>query len=141
MIRVGCGALLLSLLLACNPHDEHGAGLASHDTLTSSPEKLAELITLENHGTWTERHETKSESFELHRLWVEARVANFRYHKRILVELDVPYEDGSRQRFLSPLSYAFTHANGDERWTSDALTIYPIRGSAKVSLHLSLIHI
>ena len=129
MNRVGSGALLLSLLLACNPHDEPGAGLSPSVDACAAPNPLEGLIVLQGHGTWSETRITQSDIYEVHRLWVEAKVANFRYHKRILVEFDVPYQDGSRHRFLAPLSYASTYADGFERWSTDALSFYPNRGS------------
>jgi len=122
MNRVGYGVLLLSLLLACNPHDGPGAGLSSTIHASAAPNPLEGLIVLQGHETWTETRTTQSDTYEVHRLWVEANVANFRYHKRILVELDVPYQDGSRHRFLAPLSYTSTYPDGLERGSTDALS-------------------
>lgn len=129
MNRVGYGALLLSLLLACNPHDKSGAGFSlSESDITDNAEQLRALITLEAHGSWSEVHTTETEDFDLTRIWVEARVANFRFDKRIFVELDVPYDNGARIRFLAPLAYYHTLADGKERWGTDDLVFYPNNG-------------
>ena len=76
-------------------------------------------------GSWAE---ARADEHALVRAWVDARVANLRYDKRVFVEVFAPYEGGSAHRTLHEATYRSTEADGHERWGTDEIEIYPEGG-------------
>jgi len=78
------------------------------------------LLDVEGHGTWTEQPDVVN-------AWLDARVANVRYHKRVLVEVAAPYDE-AWMRTLHVAESRETRHNGWERWGADTLEIFPTGG-------------
>jgi phosphatidylserine/phosphatidylglycerophosphate/cardiolipin synthase-like enzyme len=77
-------------------------------------------------GSWTEPNAKKPE-WNVVRAWVDARVANVRYHKRVFAEVRVRYRGGAVMSTIAPLAYE--RADGDaEIWGTDAIEIHPNGG-------------
>jgi phosphatidylserine/phosphatidylglycerophosphate/cardiolipin synthase-like enzyme len=70
-------------------------------------------------GTWTETDAVRA--------WVDVKVANVRYHKRVLVEVYAPYENGQVLRTILPAWYKASEGSA-ERWGTDAIELYPTGG-------------
>jgi len=70
----------------------------------------------------------KDPAHEIVRGWVDAQVLNARFNKRVLVEVSVPYENGTEVRTLAPAWYKSSRGDGTEIWGTDALEIYPLGG-------------
>ncbi len=86
-----------------------------------SAEAPERLITVHGFGTWQDA-EGEAE-WSTQKAWVDARVANWRFDKRVFVEVDVPYEEGSRMRVLYDAGYRGALGD-DERWGTDAIEIH-----------------
>jgi len=93
--------------------------------LDSAREALAPgwLLSWHGAGTWTD-----PETPDVVYAWVDARVANVAYHKRVWVEVAAPYPDGMVMRTLLPASYRYGFPGGSEKWGTDAIEIYPDGG-------------
>lgn len=89
----------------------------------SAPLADAWLLDVEATGTWTD-----PASPDALFAWIDVRVANTRYHKRILIDVVAPYGDGVFMRTLSPATYKADLGGGYERWGSDAIELYPDAG-------------
>ncbi len=87
----------------------------------------ARLLSVEGAGTWVDEVDEEAGRLVI-RAWVDARVANLRYDKRIFIEVLVQYEGGAMARMLLPASYRGGLSGGDERWGTDAIEIYPEGG-------------
>ena len=74
-------------------------------------------------GTW----EDEVDPSVLH-AWVDARVKNRRFLKRVFVEVAAPYAGGAWMRTLAPTWFGADLGGGDERWGTDALELYPEGG-------------
>lgn len=123
MVRFAGSAALTALVLAgCGSFDTGGGA----DALATAPSWLIEI---EGSGTWQEPSDA-----EVVRAWVDARVANLRYHKRVFVEVAAPY--GAGPEFMRSLVVADYEQSigGAERWGTDAIEIYPDGGPNARSL-------
>ncbi len=85
----------------------------------------AALLALHASDTWIDPvdDDARPPEWSVVRAWVDARVANARFDKRVFVEVDVPYDDGSRMRTL----YTAWHRGalgGHERWGTDEIELY-----------------
>jgi len=109
-------ALVALLVAGCVGDDAH---------VDSRHTPLAEswLLTIDATGTWT-----NDDSPDAVFAWVDARVANTRYDKRVLIDVIAPYEDGVFMRTLSPARYKGNLDSGYERWGTDAIELYPTGG-------------
>lgn len=90
-----------------------------------------DVVSVLGAGTWVippPEGATPNPDWEVRGAWVDAKVANVRYHKRVFIELDVPYENGTHLRTLAPAWYKGSVSGNAERWGSDALQIYPNSG-------------
>lgn len=114
-------AACITALAACGPD-------AQLDLLERagqvSPEHRAPawLVSVAGHGTWTDKASPK-----VVRAWVDARVNNRRFHKRVFVELTAPHGKAT-MRTLHRAWYKGGAGNGFERWGTDTLEIYPTGG-------------
>lgn len=102
-----------------------GGGKA--DEASPTAEAPAWLLAPLGQGTWEDDGEPHG-GFTLLRAWVDARVANVRYDKRVLAEVHAPYEGGAAMRLLVPLDFEATLGDGGERWGTDAIELYPDGG-------------
>ena len=80
------------------------------------------MLDIDDHGTWTQEDEP-----DVVHAWLNARVANVRYHKRVLVEVAAPY-DGAWMRTMHVAQYRGPLGEGTERWGADTIEIYPEGG-------------
>ena len=78
------------------------------------------LLDVQGHGTWIESEDVVD-------AWLDARVANVRFHKRVLIDVAAPYGD-TWMRTLHVAGYRETMADGWERWGADTIEIYPTGG-------------
>ena len=84
--------------------------------------KASDLITPLETGIWTdEDHEDRIYA------WVDAQVRNFRYEKRIFIELVATYMDGRELRTIHPAQYKGSLSD-DERWGTDSIEVYRYQG-------------
>ena len=94
------------------------------------------LIEVDGSGTFTDVDGEAEEAGEAAVVyaWVDARVANLRYHKRVFVDVFTSYAGATSMRVLVPASYSDSLADGYERWGTDAIEIYARgpHGSARV---------
>ena len=81
------------------------------------------LLSVSDSGTWRAGDEE-----DTLRAWVDARVANRRFHKRVFAELAVPYEGGAVLRTLHPADWKAELADGAERWGIDTLELHDTLG-------------
>ena len=119
-------ALLLAIALAgcaadtaSEPAPSEPGPTERSDALVASPEWL---LRTEASGTWI-----VPEHLGTVHAWLDARVANVRYDKRVFVEVYAPYGEGVAIRTL----HVTTHrgAIGSfERWGTDTIEIYPTDG-------------
>lgn len=125
-------ALFVSTLLgAC-------AAPADGESTTSAPSELAApawALAELGHGTWDDAPAPSSPSstppnpaWRTVHGWVDARVANTRFEKRVFVEVAVPYDNGTTMRTMTPAFYKETQDDGAERWGTSAIELYPGSG-------------
>ncbi len=88
-----------------------------------SPLAASWLLRVEATGTWTDE-DKPGVVFA----WVDLRVANVRYHKRVLVDVIAPYEDGVFMRTMSPATFERSMDHNEERWGTSAIELYPTGG-------------
>ncbi|MCA9608521.1 MAG: hypothetical protein KC619_23110 [Myxococcales bacterium] len=125
-------ALLALLAIGC-------AEPGRHDT--AALEAPGWALSTAGTGTW----EVDGEPGLVH-AWVDARVANLRYDKRVFVEVLAPYEGGRFMRTLHHAVHRAPEADGRERWGTDAIEIYPEGGpwgahlAGPVAYRLSMQH-
>jgi len=109
-------ALAVITLTACvsepAEHEDHQAPLAA-----------PWLLSAEGSGTWTDPDKP-----DVVFAWVDLRVANVRYHKRVLVDVVAPYDDGVFMRTMSPATFERSLDNNLERWGTSAIELYPTGG-------------
>lgn len=80
------------------------------------------MLSVAGTGVWQdERDET------IVRAWVDARVANTRYDKRVFVEVLARYDNGQAIRTLLPAVFK-GKIGEDDRWGTDAIELYPHDG-------------
>jgi hypothetical protein len=130
-------ALLATLVagLGCAPGSDRGddgAGLAPGKADLPSgaaPGHMAPawLLALSESGTWQEEDEEATT-----RAWVNARVANRRFHKRVWAETAVPYAGGAVLRTLHPADWKATLDDGAERWGIDTLELHDTLGPTDI---------
>lgn len=77
------------------------------------------LLSLNDTGLWVD-----DERRGVLRAWMDARVANTRYDKRIFIEVKSIYRDQREIRLLAPAHYR-GKLGSDERWGSDDIELYP----------------
>lgn len=122
--EIGWIGLLLAIgAVAVGCTDSTSDDLAAGDRGATAP---TWLLDVEGHGTWTEEPDV------VH-AWLDARVANVRYHKRVLVEVAAPYGE-VWMRTIHVAQYRETLADGWERWGADTLEIYPTGGPGGAEL-------
>lgn len=128
------GALGLALSCAGGGGGEAGAPLdgKADGWGEAGAEAPSWLLAVEGSGTWQD--EEAEGAGEVVYAWVDARVANTRYDKRVFVEVLAPYEGGSFARVLLPASYRGGLGGGRERWGTDGIEIYPEGGPFGASL-------
>jgi phosphatidylserine/phosphatidylglycerophosphate/cardiolipin synthase-like enzyme len=127
--------VVAGLLAACAPDpgtagDEEGpvpGGKA--DAIHAAPGWLLSPIAS---GTWTDPADDPA--FEVVHAWVDLRVANRRFDKRVFVEIAAPYGPGRTIRTLHAASYRSPLGGGKERWGTDRIEIYPKGGPHGASL-------
>ena len=98
------------------------------DTVSQHATAPSWMLDIHGHGTWTTPDEP-----DVVRAWVDARVANVRYHKRVLVEVAAPY-GAMWMRTMHVAAYRAPLGGGTERWGADTLEIYPEGGPLGTSL-------
>lgn len=127
MRSAGSRAALLATLALVACGTEAGSELEGS---AASPLTLAPgwLVAPAGHGTWTDEG-----SPDVVFAWIDARVANVRYDKRVFVEVHAPYDDGTAIRTLLPTSYRGPDGDHD-RWGTDAIELYPTGGPGGSSL-------
>ena len=112
MMRSAGRAIAALALAACA-----GAGEADHAAgLLADPGLLA----IEATGTWAE---AGPDGTPVTRAWVDARVANVRYHKRVLVEVLAPHPAGWA-RTIHPAAYEGDLGGGAERWGAETIELF-----------------
>lgn len=113
-----CSVVLSLALAACG---SDGAG-ERVDTVGQQATAPSWMLEVHDHGTWTVEGEP-----DVVRAWVDVRVANVRYHKRVLVEVAAPY--GSRwMRTVHVAEYRGPLGEATERWGANTIEIYPEGG-------------
>ncbi len=128
-------ALLGALLAACGPGAPAeellpgGAG-GKADSIHEAPSWLLEPLAS---GTFADAKPASEPRFEIVRAWVDARVANRRFEKRVFVEVAAPYGPGRTLRTIHHASYKGS-LGGDERWGTDRIELYPAGGPHGASL-------
>jgi phosphatidylserine/phosphatidylglycerophosphate/cardiolipin synthase-like enzyme len=85
------------------------------------------MLSTDGSGTW-EEEAPEGSTFQVIRAWVDARVANLRYDKRVFVEVLSPYDNGTFMRVLLPASFRAGIGSDRERWGTDAIELYPDGG-------------
>ncbi len=85
------------------------------------------LLSVSDSGTWQEEDEEATV-----RAWVDARVANRRFHKRVWAELAVPYAGGAVLRTLHPADWKANRSDGAETWGIDTLEIHDTLGATDI---------
>ncbi|TNF25767.1 MAG: hypothetical protein EP329_22435 [Deltaproteobacteria bacterium] len=121
--------LLAALVLACaDPGDARDATAPAVDGQAyQAPEWLLQPLA---HGTWDASGEDDVETYgyAFVRGWVDARVRNRRYSKRVLLEVAAPYAGGAVMRTLHPMAFREAYGDGWERWGADSVEIFPDGG-------------
>ena len=79
-------------------------------------------------GIWRDPADRRT----LQRVWVDARVANLRFEKRVFVEFVSTYQGGRAVRSLHPASFK-SKLGADERWGTDSIEIYRTHGGRALS--------
>ncbi len=121
-MTIATSSLLTVVTLALGCAGEPAPGLASQaQHVVDAP---AWLIDVDGSGTWTEVDDEDGEVAVVY-AWVDARVANLRYHKRVFVDVFTNYAGATSMRVLLPASHRDTLVDGYERWGTDAIEIYP----------------
>lgn len=129
--------LVAALLAACAP----GAGpdeLApveaggKADSIHEAPGWLLEPLAS---GTWVDPAQPGTV-----RAWVDARVANRRFAKRVFVEVAAPYGAGRTLRTIHHAVYRGALGGGKERWGTDRIELYPAGGPHGASLSGPVLH-
>ncbi len=136
------GAIALLLALGCQG-DPGGEGQGIDDgkadgwTTVSGGRSVyyapSWMLSEAGHGTW-EEEAPEGSAHQVISAWVDALVANLRYHKRVFVEVLAPYDNGTFHRVLLPASYRSAAGSDRERWGTDAIEIYPDGGPNGASL-------
>jgi hypothetical protein len=112
------GLLAAALLGACAVGDEPAAAGSVQQTVDAPSWLLAH----DGAGTWIDDQDHPGEVVHA---WVDARVKNLRYHKRVVVDVVAPYEGGVTVRVLAVAEHRVALGDGYERWGTDAIEIYP----------------
>ncbi len=102
------------------PAEQPGSGKADGAGEDGAAGRLEHL----DHGTWTEPSGDGEQIYAVLRAWVDARVRNERFHKRVFVEVDAPYAGGAHMRTLYPAWFKSAHGAAHERWGTDAIELY-----------------
>jgi len=134
LLRIALFAGLLGVF-ACAPGSDDDAGgggpAAGKADLPSgaapghdAPEWL---LSVSESGTWQEEDEEATI-----RAWVNARVANRRFHKRVWAETAVPYAGGAVLRTLHPADWKANLGDGAERWGIDTLELHDTLGPTDI---------
>ena len=84
--------------------------------------KASDLIVPLGTGVWT----NEDDEDQIY-AWVDARVSNFRYNKRIFIEVLATYLDGREVRTIHPAQYR-GELDRDERWGTDSIEVYLYHG-------------
>lgn len=123
-------AVVLALALGCVGDEvDPGGGIDGGKADVwgeGGAEAPAWLLSVEGLGTWRDEADEEA-GHDVLRAWVDARVANTRYDKRVFVEVLAPYEGGAFLRALFPAVYR-GGLGTDERWGVDDIEIYPTGG-------------
>ena len=134
--------LVTALAFGCGTDSgEDGEGLdgkADGWTTTTSDGRTVHfaadwLLSTAGSGTWQEETDPESE-YDVVFGWVDAMVANMRFHKRVYVEVLAPYDNGAFMRVLLPAYFRASAGHDRERWGTDAIEIYPDGGPNGASL-------
>ncbi len=131
--RAGLAVGAAALIAACAGPVDDGAA-SSVQQVVDAP---CWLLSVNGSGTWIDAESATDPDADgaaevaaladpdLVHAWVDARVANLRYDKRVLVDVVARYQDGVVMRVLAPAEYRLPLSGGDERWGTDAIEIYP----------------
>jgi len=134
--RAAAALMLLSFSLACGPLPDEGAGdgyqVAGAELVGSANQSPSWLLSVRGAGTWTEAAD-KARGREVVRGWVDGRVLNRRFHKRVFVEVAAPYGKAVL-RTLHPAWYKGNLGGGYEKWGTDTVEIYPTGGPSGAAL-------
>lgn len=125
-------ALVVGCLGACIATDEPTDEAARAAGLLAAPELLA----IEASGTWPV---TAPDGTPFARGWIDARVANRRYHKRVLAEVIAPHPAGAAHT-LHPMTYEGDLGGGIERWGADTLELFGGDAAGPVMARVRLQH-
>ena len=101
---------------ASDKNDEASEMYVGGTAETIAPEWL---LSLNNSDIWID-----TEHEGVLRAWVDARVANLRYDKRVFIEVRSLYQDQRDVRLLVPAHYR-GQLGSAERWGSDDIELYP----------------
>lgn len=112
-------ALSALFLPACGGEPHEPDSIADLGQAATAP---SWMLDFENHGTWTD-----PEQPDVVHVWIDAKVANVRYHKRLLIEVAAPYGD-TWMRTLHVGAYRGGLHGGLERWGADTIEVYPDGG-------------
>ena len=121
----------IAMLVGCGAGANDAANEREFAAVSQGATAPAWMLGVEDTGTWTTAEDGEHDVVYA---WVDASVANVRYHKRVLVEVLAPYEGGAFMRTLHPASYRASLGNGRERWGADSIEIYPSGGPGGSSL-------
>ena len=121
MRSAGRAAVLLALAGACAGGEGEPPERPAADRRSLEPAPR-ELLRPAGHGTWPD-----PEDPSVLRAWVDARVANVRYAKRVFVEVRAPHGEAGVLRLLLPCAPRET-GGPVERWGTDAIELYPAGG-------------
>ena len=137
----GCWAAALLLATACGDGETDtpeespghpagpGGGKADNPWLVEPASQAPDwLLSAVGSGTWKDEVEEGEEDPGIVRAWVDGKVANRRFHKRVLVEVAAPYEGGAVMRTLHPADFETDLGDGYERWGTSAIEVYPEGG-------------
>ena len=125
--------LALGLAAACGDEssadptpEESGGRAATTDGKADGPGVVStDLLSLWDSGTW------KDPRTGLERAWVDARVANVRYEKRVFIELAAPFAGGRELRFMAQATHRGGLNDGAERWGTEVFELYPNWGEPR----------
>ncbi len=122
----------IALAGGCVASEEPADEAARAAGLLAAPELLA----IDASGTWPA---TAPDGTPFARGWIDARVANRRYHKRVLAEVIAPHPAGAAHT-LHPMAYEGTLGDGTERWGADTLELFGGDAAGPVMARVRLQH-
>ncbi len=125
LTRWCCSVALVSALsgvgAGCGASPEDDTGTNAGESAVTAPASVLRVL---GRGTWRPEGVPASTL----NAWVDVRVANVRFEKRVLVEVLARYEGGAVLRTLHPARYKSAADASGERWGTDAIQLFPAAG-------------